>query len=150
MFYRLYNFFVLRTVKSSTTRRSSNRNRKPKRGCKRADKALFNNNLIDIFHQEWSRIHAQPNVQGTDLDNIVLEWKFKDMDRDRNGVLDKNEYRDLKKLVKKVVKPKRCSKSFASACDVDSNLKITREEWSDCLTRDGMDGRYILNYVSVS
>lgn len=66
------------------------------------------------------------------------------MDRDRNGVLDKTEYRDLRKLVKKVVKPKRCSKSFAKACDVDRDQQITREEWGDCLTRDGMDGRYIL------
>lgn len=124
--------------KSVTQRRSSIRGRGNKRSCSLADKALFNSNLIDKFHDEWTRKHDEV-LYGAELDRVVLEWKFKDMDKNQDGKLDKTEYRDLRKLVKIFVKPKRCSKSFARACDIDQDQHISNQEWGDCLTRDGMN-----------
>lgn len=127
--------------RKSTTRRSS----KPKRvtkPCRRADKAQFNTHLIKNIHTEWSRDHHPLGVNpGTDLDRIVLEWKFNKMDEDKNGNLDKNEYRTLRRIVKKAVKPLKCAKQFPKVCDVDKNDYISRAEWVDCLSRDGMDGK---------
>lgn len=138
-----------RRKKKTTRRRSSSRSRKPRRGCKRADKVLFNNNLIKIFHTEYIRENgATLPVNGPDADTTVLEWEFKRLDHDHNNVLDKTEYRDLRKIVKKAVKPRRCAKSFAKACDMNRDQLIGSREWTDCLSRDGIDGRYLLREFS--
>ncbi|KAH0810982.1 hypothetical protein GEV33_011808 [Tenebrio molitor] len=110
------------------------------RACKQPDKAKFNNNLINIFHTEWSRDHGgvvKPHNNESDF--LVNRWKFDTMDTNRDGVLDKNEYRDLKRIAKKAVKPKKCAKMFPRSCDVNSDAQITQQEWAECLTRDGMD-----------
>lgn len=134
-----------RCGKRKTTRRSSDRlNKKGNKGknCKRQDKAIFNNNLIRIFHTEWSRDNHNHQTSGLEADRIVLNWKFDRMDTDRNGQLDKNEYRDLRRLLKKVVKPKKCARSFARSCDVNRDQVIGRLEWAECL----MDDKGAINY----
>lgn len=128
------------TKKSSPRRRSPSRLRKRGGACKREDKAKFNNNLIKIFQTEWARESGQAGANLDEVYGQVLEWKFKNMDENSDGRLDKSEYRELRKIVKKAVKPKRCAKSFAKACDMNRDQIISREEWSECLTRDGTDG----------
>ncbi|KAK5642124.1 hypothetical protein RI129_008291 [Pyrocoelia pectoralis] len=128
-----------RRKKKTTKRRSSMRSKKPKRGCKRADRALFNNNLIKVFHTEYLRENGSPVPNTQDVDKVVLEWEFKRLDVNRNAQLDQGEYRDLRKIVKMAVKPKRCSKNFGKTCDVNQDQLISLQEWSDCLSKDGMD-----------
>lgn len=129
--------------KKSTRRRSPNRKGR-NRVCKQPDKAKFNNNIINIFYTEWVREHGLSRQHSNETDAIVIQWKFRSMDTNNDGLLDKNEYRDLKRVAKKAVKPKRCAKNFARACDVNTDTLISRQEWAECLTRDGMDGRCIL------
>lgn len=103
---------------------------------------MFNNNLIKIFYTEWSRINKISNFHmSNETDRIVVFWKFDSMDRNKDQVLDKSEYKDLQKIVRKAVRPKRCAKSFAKACDMNVDQFISRQEWAECLTRDGIDGR---------
>lgn len=137
--------------KKTTKRRSSSRSRKSRKVCKRADRALFNSNLIKIFHTEYVRSNgAASSVNNADADRSVLEWQFKRLDHNHNNVLDKTEYRDLRKIVKKAVKPKRCAKSFAKECDINRDQFISSQEWANCLTRDGMDGRYLIRAFSTN
>lgn len=42
----------------------------------------------------------------------VAEWKFRELDRDRSGTLQKSEYRGLRRLIKKVYKPYLESPSY--------------------------------------
>lgn len=128
-----------RRKKKNNRRRSSMRSKKPKRGCKRADRALFNNNLIKVFHTEYLRENGAAVPINQDMDKVLLEWKFRRLDNNKNSVLDQSEYREIRKIVKIAVKPKRCSKNFGKACDVNRDQLITVQEWSDCLSRDGMD-----------
>lgn len=90
--------------------RNVNRN---KRGCTRSDQGQFNTNLIKVFHTEHNRFVAQNkhlNAGTSVTDKIVLEWKFTVLDTNGNHLLDKIEYRELKRLVKKV-----CRKCFRSS-----------------------------------
>jgi SPARC-related modular calcium-binding protein len=80
-------------------------------------------------------------MYGLDTDRAVLEWQFRKLDRNGDKILDKSEYRDLRKIVKKAVKPKRCAKSFARACDMDRDQLISGREWAECLSKDLMDGK---------
>jgi len=66
----------------------------------------------------------------------VLSWKFVTLDRNGDGYLDRAEYKELKRLVKKAVKPKKCAHTFARTCDLNHDLKLSRLEWGACLAND--------------
>ncbi|XP_055374150.1 SPARC-related modular calcium-binding protein 1 [Condylostylus longicornis] len=128
----------------SNTRRSPSKNmmQRNRRPCTQADQAEFNNNLINIFVMEYKRYQSarDPLNPPKNLDDkIVLEWKFISLDLNKNQMLDKIEFRELKRLIKKVIKPKRCARLFGKYCDVDTDESLTRAEWSNCLTRDGIN-----------
>lgn len=71
------------------------------------------------------------NISNVELQ--AIEWKFTSLDIDRNNSLSKNEYKDLRGLIRKAVKPKRCSRKFIRLCDIDRNSLITKQEWINCL-----------------
>ncbi|KAL3274950.1 hypothetical protein HHI36_019726 [Cryptolaemus montrouzieri] len=104
--------------------------------CKHSDKSLFNGNLIGMFLTDWQR---SEETSASANDSVVVEWKFVSLDRNGDGKLDKTEYRDLRRMVKKAVKPKRCGKTFFRSCDLNTDQIIERGEWVDCLARNGMD-----------
>lgn len=92
-------------------RRSPSRNASgnKKKSCTQDDRATFNTNLIGLFQNEYLRTgFAMNKNQRTDtfvpkMDEAeVLNWKFYDLDENKNEMLDKNEFRELKKLVKRV------------------------------------------------
>ncbi|XP_062710410.1 SPARC-related modular calcium-binding protein 2 isoform X3 [Aedes albopictus] len=128
----------------SNQRRSSPRNPvRNKRSCSRMDRAVFNRNLLKLFENEHSRVQPAQNVKGgltatTVSEKTVLDWKFASIDGNRNGVLDKTEYRELKRLIKKVVKPKRCGRSFGKSCDADQDERLSRLEWANCFSKDNL------------
>lgn len=66
-------------------------------------------------------------------DRRVIEWKFGQLDKSGDGQLNRREFRVLRRLVRKVVRPKRCTKNFPRLCDTDQDRKISRSEWSVCL-----------------
>ncbi|CAH2035228.1 unnamed protein product, partial [Iphiclides podalirius] len=118
--------------KSHTRRRSSVRGQRNKRSCTRIDRVQFNGNLIKIFSGEYERVRSETG--GAPMESrAVAEWKFRELDRDRSGTLQKSEYRGLRRLIKKVVKPKRCARAWARGCDGDGDGEIARAEWAACL-----------------
>lgn len=132
---------------SSTGRRPSNRRRtsrgrRQKKGCNSSDRATFNANLIDIFESEFNRLEEPPltTSAGEEVDPLtdthekaVVQWKFNQLDENGDNYLKKPEVRDLRRMAKKIVKPKACAKTFAKYCDLDSDKKISRSEWSVCV-----------------
>ncbi|XP_055702238.1 SPARC-related modular calcium-binding protein 2 isoform X2 [Phlebotomus papatasi] len=114
------------------TRRSPDVHLRMKKPCSKMDKVQFNANLVKMFHNEFVRYNKTSGVS----DNRVLDWKFTTLDRNFNSILDKNEFRELKKLVKKIVKPKRCARAFGKFCDEDLDEKLSKSEWSNCFTKD--------------
>lgn len=68
--------------------------------CTRLDRIQFNGNLIKIFTGEYERARSESssNVEP----RTVADWKFRELDRDRNDALQKAEYRGLRRLIKKV------------------------------------------------
>ncbi|XP_067012601.2 SPARC-related modular calcium-binding protein 2 isoform X10 [Anabrus simplex] len=128
-----------RRGKSGTKRRSSPGGRKHKKACGRNERSSFINNLIHNFKAEYNRRPGSAASQileeedGDLLERAVLDWKFTEMDRDNDTFLSKPEYSELRRLVRKVVRPRRCAKMFPRMCDRDTDKRISREEWSACL-----------------
>ncbi|XP_065369565.1 SPARC-related modular calcium-binding protein 2 isoform X3 [Calliphora vicina] len=138
-----------REFNKAYTRRSPSRNSSgnKKRSCSQDDRATFNTNLIGLFHSEYLRMGFSLNKNRKAVDAFVptldeaevLNWKFTDLDVNSNQMLDKNEYRELKKLVKRAVKPRRCGRAFGKFCDVDSDARLSRLEFNSCLSKDGIN-----------
>lgn len=68
------------------------------RPCNKTDRMQFNSQLIEEFRSEQQR---SGQLAGSS-DAAVLEWKFNQLDTNANQVLDRQEVRELKKLVKRV------------------------------------------------
>ena len=73
----------------------------------------------------------------------VIEWKIAQLDKSGDGQLNRREFRVLRRLVRKVVRPKRCTKNFPRLCDTDQDRKISKPEWSVCLGI-GINSKYFL------
>lgn len=131
-------------VLSKVKRQRNRRRRKGKRGCTKTDREIFNSNLISEFAAEYYRETPKP-TEGTTLatgesktslnaaQKRIVDWKFTQLDKDKDHILKSREVRSLKRLVKKLVKPRRCAKSFIEYCDTDQDKKIISKEWSLCL-----------------
>ncbi|KAG8222317.1 hypothetical protein J437_LFUL001859 [Ladona fulva] len=154
--------------KSSTHRRNT-RGRKQRKGCGRVDRTTFNTNLIKIFRIEYNRLPSKPtslsyagigsssedNDGGAGLsegDRRVLDWKFTSLDSDNDGRLSRAEYRDLRRLVRKAVRPRRCARTFLRYCDLDKDTMISAPEWGACV---GLDfncecHKIKMHYMSIS
>ncbi|KRF80506.1 SPARC-related modular calcium-binding protein 2 [Drosophila virilis] len=104
------------------------------RPCSKADRLAFNNHLIKVFRSEHVRSGQIETAAVSDA--AVLDWKFAQLDANANQLLDRQEVRELKKLVKRAVKPRRCGRAFGKYCDVNRDDSLSRLEWSNCLSKD--------------
>lgn len=71
------------------------------RNCRRNDQRLFNSNLLKEFYSEYSRVHPLEKILS---DKIVLDWKFSQLDANKDDKIHKLEFREMRRLVRKVVK----------------------------------------------
>ena len=78
------------------------------------------------------------------LEKRVSDWKFDQLDKNRDSHLNRREFRVLRRLVRKVVRPKRCTKNFPRLCDTDQDRRISKAEWSVCLGVGINSKNYIL------
>lgn len=87
----------------------------------------------------WSAyilLFSDLSLTGNNDDNHekrVAEWKFSQLDKNKDNKLRRKEVRALKRMVKKVIKPRSCAKTFISYCDFDQNKRIEPREWTSCL-----------------
>lgn len=130
--------------KKTTFQRRAPRRGLPKKGCTNADRSQFNANLVDIFQKEFKRLPNQPSpdtsqVPATLLDTTekqVIQWKFTELDLNRDEVLQRREVRDLRRMARRIVEPRACARSFTRYCDHNQDKRISRPEWSVCLGVD--------------
>ncbi|KYN16594.1 SPARC-related modular calcium-binding protein 1 [Trachymyrmex cornetzi] len=121
----------------------SNRHRNT---CDRTEKSKFNGNLIENFKIEYRRT----NISVEDDKNVerVLSWKFLKLDQNADGYLDKTEYKELRRLAKKAVRPKKCARTFARTCDLNRDLKLSKQGWGACLANDFTHIILFTSYIS--
>ncbi|KAK3591613.1 hypothetical protein CHS0354_013797 [Potamilus streckersoni] len=118
--------------------------RKRKKGCSSIERSKFNSNLVQVFTEEYNRSTISTPVPSKMIDDPVIdtlekrvvEWKFTQLDKDSDSALRRKEVKTLRRMVKKVIKPRACAKQFIKNCDSDNNKLISRKEWSLCLGVD--------------
>ena len=63
----------------------------------------------------------------------MVEWKFDQLDKNSDRLLRRKEIRVVKWLIKKIVRPKSCARTFDLYCDLDEDTKVMVTEWTLCL-----------------
>lgn len=58
------------------------------------------------------------------------------MDLNKDNKLSEKELRGLKRLVRRVIRPEPCAKTFTKYCDLNQDRKVAPSEWSICLGVD--------------
>ncbi|XP_023340076.1 SPARC-related modular calcium-binding protein 2 isoform X2 [Eurytemora carolleeae] len=104
--------------------------------CTQADRSSFNSNLKEMISTEHRSMFGAKGIPaGTILGNSdqeVMEWKFSQLDEDRDGVLKNKELKQFKEDIRKVLRPRGCSRTFTKFCDMDSDRRISKQEWRSC------------------
>ncbi|XP_064113685.1 SPARC-related modular calcium-binding protein 2-like isoform X3 [Macrobrachium nipponense] len=99
--------------------------------CRGKKRNLFFGNMLKLIMKDY-RLQAS-GERGSQVE--AIKWKWAQLDRDDDGVLKRREYRDFRKIVKKFVEPKKCSKVFPRICDANQDKKLTQDEWRICFTQ---------------
>ncbi|XP_017120281.1 SPARC-related modular calcium-binding protein 1 isoform X1 [Drosophila elegans] len=102
------------------------------RPCSKSDRQMFNTNLMRMIRNEAQSFFRQPSLS----DSHILEWKFSKLDTNGNKLLDRQEVRELKKVLRRHVKPRRCGRTFGKYCDVTKDANLNWLEWSICFTKE--------------
>lgn len=112
-----------------------------KEGCDQTERTKFNENLRRIFRQDYERTLSSPGFdshedafsQGTDIEKKAIERKFIQLDSNHDSFLQKKELTTMKRLMRRLIKPRACVKSFGDHCDLNYDEKIAQSEWLFCL-----------------
>ena len=97
--------------------------------------------MADIFFSGSPQVNSHLSNSSKLINNtsprLVAEWKFKELDKDRDTSLSNHEIQTLKAIVKKIVKPTLCANDFPVVCDKNEDEHIALEEWMECLQYEG-------------
>ena len=88
--------------------------------------------LFILFH----RADDAPSDDEVGLEKKIVVWKFSQLDTNADDELSFKEIRSFRRMLKKIIKPRRCAKRFHRYCDKDSNRRIQKKEWTLCLWVD--------------
>nr|KAF6274049.1 SPARC related modular calcium binding 2 [Pipistrellus kuhlii] len=75
---------------------------------------------------------SEPDPSHT-LEERVVHWYFKLLDKNASGDVGKKELKPLKRLLRKKSKPKKCVKKFVEYCDLNNDKALALPELMGCL-----------------
>ncbi|KAK7505497.1 hypothetical protein BaRGS_00003242, partial [Batillaria attramentaria] len=128
-----------------------------RKACGSKERQSFNAELVKVFREEYERMltasgpqpggeydstptqlqkDAAPSDDDVSIEKKIVIWKFSQLDTNADGVLSFKEIRSFRRMVKKLIKPRRCAKRFHKYCDKDSDRRIQKTEWTLCLGVD--------------
>ncbi|KAJ1153698.1 hypothetical protein NDU88_006456 [Pleurodeles waltl] len=111
-------------------------------GCPGGKKHDFLTSVLDALTTDM--VQAVSDLSGTSsrlsepdpshtLEERVVHWYFKQLDKNSNGDIGKKEIKPFKRLLRKKSKPKKCVKKFVEYCDVNNDKSISIQELVGCL-----------------
>lgn len=106
------------------------------KGCPSDKRQLFIKEFVEYLINDMKSSTNQTIGSSPTHDsqlNAVTKWKFEKLDLNINNVLDKNEWRELRKELKKK-SVRKCGRNFIKLCDANNDKKITFDEWSECFS----------------
>lgn len=106
-------------------------------GCPEAKKRSFLRELM-IFMEKKMKATETDSVEETDEWPIskgerVATWHFVMLDKNKNKVLERREWKTFRTLVTTHRNLRRCGKKLPRYCDINNDRRISMTEWLSCL-----------------
>ena len=95
--------------------------------------------LSILYCQKLFTLSADKNKT---LAQKVIEWKFDQLDKNKDEILKRRETRTIKRMVRKLIQPKACARMFLEYCDSDGDRMIKKKEWTYCLNTNASSSEY--------
>lgn len=110
-------------------------------GCPGAKKAEFLTSVMDALSTDMVHAVTDPAAAGRmpepdpnhTLEERVVHWYFKQLDKNSSGDIGKKEFKPFKRLLRKKSKPKKCVKKFVEYCDISNDKALSLQELIGCL-----------------
>ncbi|XP_024852606.1 SPARC-related modular calcium-binding protein 2 isoform X1 [Bos taurus] len=110
-------------------------------GCPGAKKREFLTSVLDALSTDMVHAVSDPSSPGRlsepdpshTLEERVVHWYFKLLDKNNSGDIGKKEIKPFKRFLRKKSKPKKCVKKFVEYCDVNNDKSISLQELMGCL-----------------
>ena len=125
--------------KSTNARRTNNPNYPIVSGCPEAKKQLFLRDLMDLMEKKFKTSSAADSSSDvTDKwpaskEERVATWHFVMLDKNKNKVLERKEWKSFRTMVANNRHLRRCGKKLPRYCDVNNDRRISMTEWLSCL-----------------
>ncbi|KAF4793381.1 SPARC-related modular calcium-binding protein 2 [Turdus rufiventris] len=127
--------------KASLTSALSNLEEK-RLGCPGAKKNEFLTSVLDALSTDMVHAVSDPSLSSSrvsepdpnhTLEERVVHWYFKQLDKNSSGDIGKKEIKPFKRFLRKKSKPKKCVKKFVEYCDVNNDKSLSVQELMGCL-----------------
>ncbi|XP_074044171.1 SPARC-related modular calcium-binding protein 2 isoform X1 [Macrotis lagotis] len=111
-------------------------------GCPGAKKNEFLTSVLDALSTDMVHAVSDPSSSSSrlsepdpshTLEERVVHWYFKLLDKNSSGDIGKKEIKPFKRFLRKKSKPKKCVKKFVEYCDVNNDKSISVQELMGCL-----------------
>nr|XP_013801517.1 PREDICTED: SPARC-related modular calcium-binding protein 2 [Apteryx mantelli mantelli] len=111
-------------------------------GCPGAKKNEFLTSVLDALSTDMVHAVSDPSLSSSrvsepdpnhTLEERVVHWYFKQLDKNSNGDIGKKEIKPFKRFLRKKSKPKKCVKKFVEYCDVNNDKSLSVQELMGCL-----------------
>ncbi|CAI5450880.1 unnamed protein product [Caenorhabditis angaria] len=108
------------------------RKNKKKNRCKANRRQRFLRRLIATIKTEMILGNGTSKI-GRDT---AIRWKFNQLDKNNNGVLERIEWKPYKSILLEWKNARHCSRNFFKTCDLDRNRKLSSDEWVKCIVQE--------------
>ncbi|XP_053795179.1 SPARC-related modular calcium-binding protein 2 isoform X3 [Vidua macroura] len=111
-------------------------------GCPGAKKNEFLTSVLDALSTDMVHAVSDPSLSSSrvsepdpnhTLEERVVRWYFKQLDKNSSGDISKKEIKPFKRFLRKKSKPKKCVKKFVEYCDVNNDKSLSVQELMGCL-----------------
>lgn len=110
---------------------------RPMKGCPELKKQLFLRDLMDLMQKKMK-------ASSTDSDETTAKWQaskeervatwhFVMLDKNKNKVLERKEWKNFRTMVANNRQLRRCGKKLPRYCDINNDRRISMTEWLSCL-----------------
>ncbi|XP_049641144.1 SPARC-related modular calcium-binding protein 2 [Suncus etruscus] len=110
-------------------------------GCPGAKKSEFLTSVLDALSTDMVHAVSDPAAPGRlpepdpshSLEERVVRWYFRVLDRNSSGDVGKKELKALKRFLRKKAKPRKCVRRFVEYCDAGGDRGLSLPEFMGCL-----------------
>uniref|UniRef100_A0A8C8SWD7 SPARC related modular calcium binding 2 n=1 Tax=Pelusios castaneus TaxID=367368 RepID=A0A8C8SWD7_9SAUR len=106
-------------------------------GCPGTKKNEFLTSVLDALSTDMVHAVSDPSLSSSrlsepdpnhTLEERVVHWYFKQLDKNSSGDIGKKEIKPFKRFLRKKSKPKKCVKKFVEYCDVNNDKSLSVQE----------------------